>query len=267
MAFSPLIADNNTVVAQSTSPAPVRSSDDNVSLTAANLHIPQRSTTTTALPIDPYESEAASGVVSVPPLEENDLVSVPPLEDANVPSIADNNASDEAAPVAAVAAEVPELPPMTVPELEETGTEDVWTSTGVLETESRQSTLPDLAATTSEQPVAAAEPISPVVTQSADVAVADDETVAEEPIPATKLPVESADALSEVEMPAPASPPETTALAPVELSSLSDADQTVAEDRDPPDPQTIQQPAAERTIVQTELPAPLQFGQPLPEGI
>ncbi|MEO0867337.1 MAG: hypothetical protein AAFY17_02590, partial [Cyanobacteria bacterium J06642_11] len=28
--------------------------------------------------------------------------------------------------------------------------------------------------------------------------------------------------------------------------------------------QTVQQPAAERTIVQTAMPAPLTFGQPLP---
>ncbi|EKV02469.1 AMIN domain-containing protein [Leptolyngbya sp. PCC 7375] len=277
--FRPLIAENNTV-AQSTSlaPAPAQNSDDhNVSLAAANLHIPQSSPTTTALPIDPYESEASSGVVSVPPLEEgvvsvppleeNDGVSVPPLAGVNVPSIEDNNASDNAASVAVVDAEVPELPPMTVPELEDTGTEDVLTPTVFLEVESRQSTLPDLAASTSEQPVAAAESISSEVTQNADVAVAGDETVAaEEPTPAVKMPGESSAAVPDVEMPASARPAET-ALAPVELSSLSEEDQTVAEDRDPPDFQTIQQPAAERTIVQTDLPVPLQFGQPLPEGI
>ncbi|MFG6105097.1 AMIN domain-containing protein [Leptothoe sp. EHU-05/26/07-4] len=265
--FRPLIAENNTV-AQSTSLTPAQNSDDhNVSLAAANLRIPQSSTTTTALPIDPYDSEASSGVVSVPPLEENDGVSVPPLADVNVRSIEDNNASDDAAPVAVVDAEVPELPPMKVPELEDTSTEDVLTPTVVLEAESRQSTLPDLAASTSEQPVAAAEPISAEVTQNADVAVAGDETVAaEEPTPAVKMPGESSAAVPDVEMPAPARSA-STALAPVELSSLSEEDQTVVEDRDPPDFQTIQQPAAERTIVQTDLPVPLQFGQPLPEGI
>ena len=60
------------------------------------------------------------------------------------------------------------------------------------------------------------------------------------------------------EIPIPGIPTET-ALAPVGLEP-----QAVAEETPSQSLQTIQQPAADRTIVQIEIPAPLTFGQPLP---
>ena len=101
----------------------------------------------------------------------------------------------------------------------------------------------------SEQPVTTAEVISDPVE--------------------TSVPEVNESAVEEVAAPSPAIPVEA-AIAPVEVSSLPEENQVPSDDGDDdsaPSSQTIQQPAAERTIVQTELPAPLKFGQPLPTGL
>ena len=92
-----------------------------------------------------------------------------------------------------------------------------------------------------EAPVVAA-----VSVPAAEVSPVVEESVADEPIPDL-----------------PASATLTEGLAPVELS-LADVEQ--ADEASKLVWETIQQPAGHRTIVQTQLPAPLTFGQPLPNA-
>ena len=236
--FRPLIADGATV-AQTPTAIPESDSRNGVSLSAANLQLPQRQTNSTTLPLDPYESEASSGVVSVPPLED-EVVSVPPLGDV----------ADEPAASVAIAtdSEPSEFPPMIVPELEDV---EVDNTAIPLETrETRPSSLPDLAvgANTLPPDVAASDDTSTSLEESQNLA---EENAVPSPL---------------VEEPSAPEVAAETALAPVESSAESPAQLQPAPDEDiNPAAQTIQQPAADRTIIRTDMPAPLTFGQPLPE--
>ncbi|MGD1949473.1 MAG: AMIN domain-containing protein [Leptolyngbyaceae cyanobacterium] len=226
--FRPLIADDAAVAKTPT--ADPGSENNEVSLSAASLQPSQQQATSTALPLDPYESDA-SDVVSVPPLE--DEVSVPPLED--VP--------ESTVPVAiATEAESPELPPMTAPELEAVDVENTEAPLETLET--RPSSLPEVSANTVPPDVAV--PDSGLTSESSQSSSEENAAISDSTPPSA----------NEV------APAAETALAPVE-SSVSE--QPAFDETANPAAPTIQQPAAERTIMQTDMPAPLTFGQPLPE--
>ena len=275
--FRPLIAENETSEGILSS-VPTRSSENAISVSAANLEVPVERVPSTRLPIDPYEEdEAATNVVSVPPLED---------------------LGESVGPVVTVVEEewAAELPPMTVPELESPGSDSDGIP-AIAVVEPRSSDLPSLEANGDSQPSVvstASEPLGgdPLRRSEMEADVAEEATVViEEPIavvviespemslaeePVTAVPTEPAT----VSVSPASEPPESSvanprsvrstenAMAPVEVSSLPLENQVSAEEGDTPAPipQTIQQPAAERTIVQTELPAPLKFGQPLPAG-
>ena len=125
--FRPLVADDEAVA---TTPTADPGSENEVSLSAASLQPSQQQATSTALPLDPYESDSS------------DVVSVPPLEDA----------PESTVPVAiATEAESPELPPMTAPELEAVDVENTEAPLETLET--RPSSLPELSANTAPSDV------------------------------------------------------------------------------------------------------------------
>lgn len=258
--FRPLIADSDETVAI-TQTEPTRDAEADVSLSAAGLRPSEQQAT--APPLDPYEAESSSTVVSVPPLEE---------------------VSETAS--TAVAADVPALPPMTVPDLEDTSSSDSNTliSTTANPAEPRQDSLPTLdssAANVQSGVPVVVESSSVERSQSAEAAVSvsenvvdamptDVETTATDTMAEDTNPVEQTEEelVADTAMPGPeiemstiSVGPTETALAPVELSPPLDDGQTSINSSAP---QTIQQPAAERTIVQTELPAPVPFGQPLP---
>lgn len=249
--FRPLIADRGDVA--TAQPEPTRGAETDVSLSAASLRPSEQQAT--ALPLDPYETDSSSTVVSVPPLE--DL----PQNDA------------------VAAADVPELPPMTVPALEDT-TGNTLISTDADAAEPRQDDLPNLDISAINQ-----KPGVPVVVEPSERSQSTEAAVSEDAADAVSMDTETTAADTVVEDVNPVAEPAAaiaiagpedeiantragsteTALAPVELSSpLPDNSQAV---NDSSIPQTIQQPAAERTIVQTELPAPVPFGQPLPGGL
>lgn len=237
--FRPLI-DDGTVRAAAQPSTPSRSGD--ISLSAENLRLASEGSTT--LPIDPYEAESSTTVVSVPPLEES--VNVPPWEEVvSVPPLADLPENNAASNIAA-AVEVPELPPMTVPELEAASLDDSAVISVAAADNERSSSLPNLEANTGDA-AANAESVAPVISS--------DETSAEQT---------AVNAAPRVEIATPEIPI-ATALAPVEVSSLPEKTTAAVERESVNVPQTVQQSVAERTILQTELPEPLQFGQPLPK--
>ncbi|MEL6128792.1 MAG: AMIN domain-containing protein [Cyanobacteria bacterium J06628_4] len=284
--FRPLIADGETSVAVSPTVSAPNTAGD-VSLSAANLQLPEKPTTTTALPIDPYDAES-SAVVSVPPLE--DL----PTDSGGVDEgVVDAEIVNAASPAAI--ATVPDLPPMTVPELEQPGSDHSAINSPVTPTvaaapESNRASLPDISGVSDPQPEVSEVTELPRsdLPESAPVDVAvetvpnlkdvpDLETVPDlEDVPTIEAaPVVAAASASEasnvaeessVAEPAsdlPGSAPLTEGLAPVELSlaDVEEADETANLVWE-----TIQQPAGNRTIVQTQPPEPLTFGQPFPSA-
>ncbi|MEM7063300.1 MAG: AMIN domain-containing protein [Cyanobacteria bacterium P01_B01_bin.77] len=269
--FRPLLADS-TVIAASSTPVDPTSTMADVSLSAANLELSTPSTGA-ILPIDPYASESSNQQVSVPPLEDMS-------ESVEVAEVAEVNL------VTGPAADVngPDVPPMTVPELEVTELDGPRASSEVAITDTRESVLPDLTDHTVVNVEPTVEPtlstvpqdllpaaVEPEIVPDADgeppvdmattavatVAMPDDVSVH---VSEDATPIESSAAdVSDVPMVLPTT---ETALAPVQQPTQS---QAVAEDNSPAW-QTIQQPAAERTIMQTDVPAPLTFGQPLPKA-
>ena len=282
--FRPLLAGDDTAVTATANPtAPLRSSgmEDSaetansrsgaeISLSASNLELIEQSSSSAVLPVDPYEADSSAGVVSVPPLE--DLPEDLPDNDLSIST--------------AAASDVPEIPPMTVPELEETGADSSTLTTVSEEAAPRQESLPNLDVDTGDiQPdgSVAAEPLSVETSQPTEAAtdnnVGDDDsaiatstnidTTAAAPEAITPVSDQSEEEPTATDPPksevvTSASPTET-ALAPVEASSSRPADAPSV--RENIAPQTIQQPAAERTIVQTAPPAPVPFGQPLPDNL
>ena len=126
--------------------------------------------------------------------------------------------------------------------------------------------------------LAAESPVSPASEPQESVAEAtsDDTTTVESP-GAVTIPVQSEVVMDEIaaapeavvipEATSTDEVPETTAVpaAITETALAAEPTSVTNEDEDKsPVWQTVQQPAAERTIVQTEIPAPLTFGQPLP---
>ncbi|MEM7794933.1 MAG: AMIN domain-containing protein [Cyanobacteria bacterium P01_C01_bin.118] len=214
--FRPLLAGGaNTVITATT---PVETPSSGLSLSADNLKLPQKPEIASALPLDPYTPNASTNVVSVPPLEDSaassSVVSVPPLAgDVSV----------------SPATSVTELPPMTVPDLEEPTLDQLELPTVAAAPEAHRSSLPDI------NGAAEAEPLD-VVTAPEVTASVTETPPADAPQPAI------------VE----------TALVPDPITEPSVSESAL--------PQAIQQPAANRTIVQTAAPAPLTFGQPLPES-
>ncbi|ESA37612.1 localization of periplasmic protein complex [Leptolyngbya sp. Heron Island J] len=269
--FRPLLAENDTAVtATVNTTAPSRSSEADTSsstdpsLSAVNLELTEQPSSSAVLPVDPYEAESSTSLVSVPPLED--------LSETDLPG--------------STAADVPDLPPMTVPELEETGADDALTATMREEVEaSRQETLPNLEiGVDNAQPgvsvaveplsVESSQPTAPEVgnhaSEDAPVAVSTNvgstATGPEDVVPVIEQPEEEPAVIdsSTAEVVTPVGPTET-ALAPIESSSPQSDNLQPA--RGDAALQTIQQPAAARTIVQTAPPTPLPFGQPLPEDL
>ncbi|NEP63785.1 MAG: AMIN domain-containing protein, partial [Symploca sp. SIO2G7] len=247
--FRPLLAADT--VADTTSPAmpsePSLASETDVSLSAANLAIAAPSATT-ILPIDPYDSRASNQVVSVPPLDTEPHRS-------GTTSIESASTQD--------------LPPMTVPVLEQPTDETL----ALLEPTSATSaappaSLPDLTADQALKPVVSAtfqEGVS-------NAGSAEDAAAPGEPASAAEIskPENSAEAILPVE-PQVAAVAEITSVAVAPSTERPEALKSpveMAEAQDLADDselwETIQQPAAERTIVKIEMPAPLTFGQPLP---
>ena len=292
--FRPLIADGDTSVAVSPAVLAPNASGD-VSLSAANLQLPDKPTTTTALPIDPYDAES-SAVVSVPPLE--DLPTDSGLVDEGAVDVDGMHAVSPAA-----IATVPDLPPMTVPELEQseldTSEINIPVTPVAAAPESNRPSLPDISGASDPQPEISEVTELPesALPESAPVDVVDVavEAVPDlEPVPELEttpeitpeiedVPViEEAPVVAAVSVPAaevspvveesvadepipdlPASATLTEGLAPVELS-LADVEQ--ADEASKLVWETIQQPAGNRTIVQIQPPEPLTFGQPLPSS-
>ncbi|NEQ49423.1 MAG: AMIN domain-containing protein [Leptolyngbya sp. SIO3F4] len=270
--FRPLLAETANAVAErsSTSTALDSRSRNGLSLSAANLALPTRQSASTTLPIDPYEAESASTtVVSVPPLEESSNVDV---------------------------VTVPDLPPMTVPQLEETNSvADLGVQahpTSSLEPLERElSPLPELEVAVSEDDTLATNSILEAVPTTAESIVGAEASETADTVNIDDS-FESVDGLVEtpqVEMSVVEPESETlsvfpvsesvteeimhnkpteTALAPI-IETSPIATQSPQVDRGPsaaPALQTIQQPAANRTIIQTEPIAPIPFGQPLPSA-
>ena len=247
--FRPLVAGDTagatTLDGTPDSSPETDSENGEISLSAANLEPSQQPPTSATLPLDPYESDASGGVVSVPPLEQG--VNVPPLAEGPEEGVEE---SSESVAIAADA-EPPELPPMTVPELEAVELEDAELPTQDVET--RPSSLPELEVSASTVPP--------------DVAAPDDSS---NPTHSQTTPEESAASSDAVESVSPsvnesASDNTETALAPQEASEPMQQPAAVSDEVVNSTAQTIQQPVAERTIMQTDMPAPLPFGQPLPD--
>lgn len=250
--FRPLLAEGAVANVPASTPVatePSVSSETGISRSAANLAIPE-SSATTAIPIDPYENGTSSQMVSVPPLEDKPILD-----------------SEQAAP---------DLPPMRVPVLEdmEDTTETVASSeAGSVALGEADADLPDLTEVTTEPQSVAAAPSENVTVDTADSA--ETVTIPVQPVVADEMTAAIPDAVAipdaastDEEMPvqpeAPVAVAETALAAePVPESTPVDSD----DGTDSPAWQIIQQPAAERTIVQTETPAPLTFGQPLPKAL
>lgn len=272
--FRPLLADSTTIADSPTPGEPAAAAD--ASLSAANLELSAPSAEA-VLPIDPYASGSSEQQVSVPPLE---AIS----ESADVAADM-TDVGSESEPAAAAL----DLPPMTVPELEVTEVDGAFPTAAAAPTNVREAVLPDLAArdaardTDVESTVEAAltedpEDVSPAAVPEVEAAqTGEDSGEAAIAAIATTTPDEVIplpdDAMSTVEptsaaadeSPVEVMPTETaeTALAPVKQPvPEATPDQTAAVENPPTQP--IQQPAADRTIVQTDIPAPLTFGQPLP---
>ncbi|MBE9070315.1 AMIN domain-containing protein [Leptolyngbya cf. ectocarpi LEGE 11479] len=176
------------------------------------------------LPIDPYASASSEQQVSVPPLED-------------IPASADvATANSVTEPAAGL-----DLPPMTVPDLEVTEVDGAAADETADLTAAQESVLPDLAARETG--------VKPTV----EAALSE---VPQEVLPAAAE-VEPAQAVAD------SVDTVTTAVAAVPDEVVAVPDEAVAEETTPAW-QTIQQPAADRTIMQTDAPAPLTFGQPLP---
>lgn len=275
--FRPLIVDRVNASSVSTdtmevgtdAPKTVPSVRNGLSLSAANLELSRRPSPSTALPLDPYDADDAL----------TSVVSVPPLEDA--PDITGDTSS---MPVAVVT--VPDLPPMTVPDLEESTSLSDSSDNGlqpnividtVEERSSELSVLPEIepidTPDDAEEPVIAdVEPPAQLDEVAAGLENAD--LPLETPVidmPEVTTAVEPLEVVS-VEKPLEESSPirsTETALAPVNETAVADfqsssGESSPVEGHSAPAPQTIQQPAANRTIIQTDAPAPLIFGQPLP---
>lgn len=269
--FRPLIAgsaqpETDSIPLPNEASTPIRNADADISVSADHLRLSSKPTTSTSLPIDPYESEASNSVVSVPPLE-------------------DSSGRDPSTSSVAVAIDVPDLPPMTVPELEDPGGQDPGITAVAPDSESRSSDLPALdASAPSHVPevieeaeiVASPESVDLSESQVSEVPEAESADRLSTPsdvIPTVVVPEETvasltADPSADVEGENVSGVPIETALAPVDSSAMPEKTQTtlVNEESDSSSLGPIQQPAAQRTIVQTELPAPLTFGQPLPDG-
>lgn len=269
--FRPLIAgsaqpETDAIPLPNAASTPIRNADADISVSADHLRLSSKPTTSTSLPIDPYESEASNSVVSVPPLE-------------------DSSGRDPSTSSVAVAIDVPDLPPMTVPELEDPGGQDPGITAVAPDSESRSSDLPALdASAPSHVPevieeaeiVASPESVDLSESQVSEVPEAESADRLSTPsdvIPTVVVPEETvasltADPSADVEGENVSGVPIETALAPVDSSAMPEKTQTtlVNEESDSSSLGPIQQPAAQRTIVQTELPAPLTFGQPLPDG-
>ncbi|MEL6230016.1 MAG: AMIN domain-containing protein [Cyanobacteria bacterium J06627_3] len=288
--FRPLIADGETSVAVSPAVSAPNTAGD-VSLSAANLQLPEKPTTTTALPIDPYDAES-SAVVSVPPLEDlptdSGLVDEVAVDEVAVD--VDVDGVDAVSPAAI--ATVPDLPPMTVPELEQPGSDHSAINSPVTPTvaaapESNRASLPDISGVSDPQPEVSEVTELPRsdLPESAPVDVAvetvpnlkdvpdletvpdlEDATIEAAPVVAAASASEASNVAEESSVAEPVSDlpgsaPLTEGLAPVELSlaDVEEADETANLVWE-----TIQQPAGNRTIVQTQPPEPLTFGQPFP---
>lgn len=270
--FRPLIDESHTVAVE---PVP-RETDPalgSFSHSAANLAISKQPSETT-LPIDPYDTGADDPVVSVPPL-------------ADRPGLTENIIDTES--------EVPAVPPMVVPSLGESSTQIETASAegeNIRDSDIAHSgSLPELAAnvpsqpmeTQVEQPRAVETPgelspaiaeetvdnaLTPVAEATSEEGVNETATVALKPEMTEAVTPASVVVNSPVQQPVdlglthPINPVET-ALAPVEDDTSANAVST--EPNLSTNWETVQQPAAQRTILQTTMPAPLTFGQPLPE--
>ncbi|MEM9804069.1 MAG: AMIN domain-containing protein [Cyanobacteria bacterium P01_D01_bin.56] len=271
--FRPSIDESHTVAAE-----PVHQETHptlgNFNHSAANLAISKQPSETT-LPIDPYDTDTNNQVVSVPPLEDR-------------PDLTENIIANES--------EAPEVPPMVVPSLGESSTQIATTSADI-ENGSRVSgithdaSLPELAANgpslpmqtqvehpqaieatrdlTPEIPATVDDALTPVANATSEEVANETATVATNP----EIDEEATPASVAVKSPGnePAEPslthpirPIETALAPVEEDASANG--IPVEENPSPNWETVQQPAAQRTIVQTTMPAPLTFGQPLPEN-
>lgn len=247
--FRPLIAESTGNVATAVSNRRTASNISDISVSAANLQLSTEPTHATALPIDPYESEASTDIVSVPPLTAEEVVTVPPLDAAL--SEADSAVAEADGSVAVAVA--PELPPMVVPALEDTaGIDDASIPNAIEEETPRELNLPELGT----DPVDASQPN---ISETVEPAVSPQDLES----PAVAEPVEEVPAVIVTEDVLTTPIATETALAPVESSALS-ARAVSDGNSESLAPAPIQQPAAERTIRQTELPNPLTFGQPLP---
>ncbi|MBT9313381.1 AMIN domain-containing protein [Leptothoe kymatousa] len=260
--------------------APTLNVEPGVSVAAENL-IPQQSSQA-VLPIDPYES-GTSQVVSVPPLD-NDAggsdgagitpelppMTVPVLEADTAAVAATNPAPDQSAPVVPALPDLQNEPPPAVQvddddEMQAPGADEL-----LAETAGDQVSVAQPAEVPSDSPVAAepmeAAPIDePVVAEPMDAPVA-----AAEPVEAAPIDVAAISPAADVGEPVAAvsevTPPEIEPVEPqVALVEESVEPALVAEPNAPQSWETIQQPAAERTIVQTVTPTPITFGQPLPD--
>ena len=276
--FRPLIADSDTAVAIAPAVSGPNAPGD-VSLSAANLQLPEQRTTP-ALPIDPYDAES-SAVVSVPPLE--DLSTDAGVVDAGVVD----------APFSAAIATAPDIPPMTVPELEQPGLDNSEINSPVTPTvaaapENNRASLPDISSASdtlseisevtelpsSSLPESSAVEVTVETVPDTVPDIEDDSKIESAPVVAAvsadavvpSIEVSTAEPVAELEPAVDLPTSEQAAavgLAPVELS-LAEVQQ--ADETSKPVWETIQQPAGHRTIVQTQLPAPLTFGQPLPNA-
>ncbi|MBT9314318.1 AMIN domain-containing protein [Leptothoe spongobia] len=240
--FRPLIADGMSTVAVDSitdSTAPDLNSSNSLSVSAANLELSPQRSTSTPLPIDPYDAASSTSVVSVPPLEDTPTVTV---------EVSPSPTLDVAA--------VPDLPPMTVPDLEEpTSLPDISVQPDTVNTTEPlnpdRSPLPKIEATVSGDSLTTDTLEDSLPVESDDVVNAD--------------PLENSETAEVAVVSEPPIQPTETVLAPVEVSSsIPDPQLSRVESRSAPAPQTIQQPAATRTIMQTDVPKPLTFGQPLP---
>lgn len=159
--FRPLIdATGSTVAAASTLTDSVTDSGpDRASLSAANLQLSDQRSAAAVLPIDPYEAESTEGVVSVPPLED----------------------FSEDRPAAATA---PDLPLMTVPQLEETDLDGAEVPTVAAVSDDSRQSLPDISSTSPQSDITpAAEPLNPGQSEVPDAVATDNNAAIEENVP------------------------------------------------------------------------------------
>lgn len=258
--FRPLLTDSTVATVSPTSTSSPSTTQERlddthaagaISLSAANLDISEQSTGTT-LPIDPYVDEVSPQVISVPPLED-------------IPDSVDVTSAPEQAAV------VPDLPSMTVPELEQPEIDSAVVTSEIESPEVVRAGLPALADSDDPlEPTVQSDPQAAVADAVPDVAVPDveesvDTAVAIVPDAAVTRSEILAVPPSSADTPSPEGP-KKTALAPVAHPSETQQQPHVEESSEQQTWQTIQQPAAERTIVQIDIPAPLTFGQPLPSA-